>query len=839
MVLSSVFYRGAAITAIAVVALTLEPARAGAADAVDIPDPALASCIRDALELPADASLTSTELAALEALECDGSVSTLEGLQHANHLLALHIEPASQITDIAPLAALPQLEYLSLPGLGATDISAVASLSTLVWLDLYAGALTTLPSFAALPDLAVLDIGATDVEDLSPLADAHALEALYADETLVEDVSPLAQLASLTVVDLAYAWVEDLSPLAGHPSLAFLDVDGNAVRNASALGAMPALEEFSARDQFIDGAPVTRCVPFTPAQIVGPAGSVLSATASNAYRFGPQTMFLPYGQSVLRFDDGDAFSGQIDHVASSGPTACAWPASLSATVTVSGTSKVGQTLTASLTTANAPAGLTPSFTWEDAGTGQYLGWGTTYTPGVTHMGLRPRAVATIWLPGMVEKEIRGSASAAVLGALPASPTITFTNPAVVGTTPHVTVTGLSSVDTQPSFKTVWKIDGTTVATTDWDRTTTYQLPASARGKTLSVSVSVRAAGYETRTYTGPSTTVLGSLGTVRTTSDFTGTFAAGSTVSIKAPTYGVTPSASTYQWRRDGKAITGATGSSYRLTTADAGHKISVAITAKRSGYLSSTWVSHSRTAAKVFTTAPAPKVTGSPTVGSTLTASAGTWSPTPGSVTYRWYRDGTSISGATSRSYKATTADIGHKITVKATATRTGYSAMSKTSASVTVWRRLVAPTPTITGTAKAGSTLTVKRGTWGPGTVTTKVQWYVNGKAVSGSTASTYKVRPADAYKSITVKVVGTKSGYTSATRTSAVKKSVGIDYASCTDMRKHYPHGVAKSSSVRDMIGTRVGGPITTSTFVSASLYALNDESDRDKDGWACEP
>jgi len=49
------------------------------------------------------------------------------------------------------------------------------------------------------------------------------------------------------------------------------------------------------------------------------------------------------------------------------------------------------------------------------------------------------------------------------------------------------------------------------------------------------------------------------------------------------------PSASswTYQWMRDGKPIAGATSRTYTLTSADAGHSISVTVTAVRSGYTS------------------------------------------------------------------------------------------------------------------------------------------------------------------------------------------------------------------------------------------------------------
>lgn len=40
-----------------------------------------------------------------------------------------------------------------------------------------------------------------------------------------------------------------------------------------------------------------------------------------------------------------------------------------------------------------------------------------------------------------------------------------------------------------------------------------------------------------------------------------------------------------YRWLRDGKAVTNATGSSYTLGSADAGHRMSVTVVAKATGY--------------------------------------------------------------------------------------------------------------------------------------------------------------------------------------------------------------------------------------------------------------
>ena len=49
---------------------------------------------------------------------------------------------------------------------------------------------------------------------------------------------------------------------------------------------------------------------------------------------------------------------------------------------------------------------------------------------------------------------------------------------------------------------------------------------------------------------------------------------------------------------------------------------------------------------------------------------------------------------------------------------------------------------TPTVSGTAKVGSTLTAKAGTWAPAPVTLAYQWYRGSVRIAGATKSTYTV-------------------------------------------------------------------------------------------------
>jgi len=75
------------------------------------------------------------------------------------------------------------------------------------------------------------------------------------------------------------------------------------------------------------------------------------------------------------------------------------------------------------------------------------------------------------------------------------------------------------------------------------------------------------------------------------------------------------------------------------------------------------------------------PTISGTAEVGSTLTASAGTWTPGDAALSYQWRRSGSAIGGATGTSYVLTTSDIGSVITVRVTGAKAGFTSDAKTS--------------------------------------------------------------------------------------------------------------------------------------------------------------
>ncbi|MBO0596670.1 hypothetical protein I2485_04655 [Nesterenkonia sp. E16_7] len=175
------------------------------------------------------------------------------------------------------------------------------------------------------------------------------------------------------------------------------------------------------------------------------------------------------------------------------------------------------------------------------------------------------------------------------------------------------------------------------------------------------------------------TTSRAALKTLRApTPTISGAAAVGAKLTAKPGTW-TSGTARSYRWSADGKAISGATRSTFTPSTAQQGKRITVQVTGKRSGYATA-----SKTSAATLKVARSstPKITGSATTGKTLSASVGTWTSST-SFSYQWRANGTSIKGATSRTYKVANAHKGKRISVVVTGKKSGHTTLTRSSAS------------------------------------------------------------------------------------------------------------------------------------------------------------
>ncbi|HEY3544963.1 MAG TPA: hypothetical protein VGK17_02590 [Propionicimonas sp.] len=401
----------------------------------------------------------------------------------------------------------------------------------------------------------------------------------------------------------------------------------------------------------------------------------------------------------------------------------------------------------------------------------WASWGKTYTLNVG------------WTPGTVEREpndTTATATSLALGAtvsgssltaeysdldyyavdLPSASAgiLTFRFPSNLGSGDAYTVTTYD-----PSGN---RLDEFDLVGSDYN--TTRNVPLSA-GRNY-----IRIYGYDNYASWGKTYTLSLGYRWLATPAPFiSGTARVGSTLTANPGIWSPAPSAYSYQWYRSGQALAGATTRTRVLTAGDLGSTMTVAVRGSKAGYPAVSTVSGptGRVVAGTLS-AGAPTISGTPKVGATLTAVAGNWGPSPVTLTYRWYRGGKVVAGATRSTYGLVAADRGKKISVQVTGAKPGFLPITRSSQTTKkiATGTLITAVPTITGSKVVGATLTAAAGKWGPAPVALSYRWYRNGKAISRATKATYRLAKADKGKKITVKVTGSKPGYSKAVRASA---------------------------------------------------------------------
>ena len=169
------------------------------------------------------------------------------------------------------------------------------------------------------------------------------------------------------------------------------------------------------------------------------------------------------------------------------------------------------------------------------------------------------------------------------------------------------------------------------------------------------------------------------------------------------------------------------------------------------------------------------PRITGSPRVGQVLRSSRGTWTGTaPITYEFRWFRcDGRGasdasdcgrISNAADNTYVLRQADAGFRIRSQVVARNAEGqdTATSNPTSVITAARPVNTTEPSISGTARVGSTLQANRGEWaGEQPITYSFQWLRcndrgdNCSEISGANDTSYVVRDADTGRTIRVRV------------------------------------------------------------------------------------
>jgi len=353
------------------------------------------------------------------------------------------------------------------------------------------------------------------------------------------------------------------------------------------------------------------------------------------------------------------------------------PGLVGRTPIVTGTVRVNETLTA--VRGKWTVGAAFSYSWLRDGKTIASATASTYTLTTADLGKSIQVKVTGTKQGFAATSKTSVKTGKVgAGRLVVSGTTVSGTPRVGET---LTVTTGTGSPVTPTFSYQWYANGKPIAKAT---KSTYLLTGTSADKLISVGVTAAKTGYtsvvaviEHGGYVERGTLELGSYYN-------DGVPAVGKALKVirylpNAQTPGVTVE---YQWLRDGSPILGATKSTYKPTKADLGRGVSTRVLLSRTGYTPDYFETYPSEIYATQVKAGTVKITGTPKVGSTLTATA-TGQPSDTTVQMVWQKKkGSKVTSLTvSDTYTLQAADKGFTIFVEAHFSKIGYASSTAKS--------------------------------------------------------------------------------------------------------------------------------------------------------------
>ena len=184
------------------------------------------------------------ELESLMITECEPSkevLTAIAAMPKLRHLTLAHCG----LSDISPLVAAQNLEYLDLSYNSIGDVSPISTLPKLDTLYLSHNALTDLTVLNGLSNLRVLNVSYNSLTTVAPICANTTLTELHAGNNMIASLGALNNLTGLTTLDLGNNNLTDVSVLGNCPELTVVNVSNNKLTDITALSPLMKIQSFN------------------------------------------------------------------------------------------------------------------------------------------------------------------------------------------------------------------------------------------------------------------------------------------------------------------------------------------------------------------------------------------------------------------------------------------------------------------------------------------------------------------------------------------------------------------------------------------------------------------
>lgn len=233
----------------------------GVIEEVSFTDSRIEEAVRKTLNVDSTATILSSDLWTITALELPEGADSYEDLGMLTYLEKLTVIGGTA-SGCQPLSTLTHLSELTIRDcyVSNSDLSVIASLPALTKLTLSGCGLSGIDALSTADGLTYLDLSDNSIRDLSALSFTATLTSLDLSGNALTSLNAISSLAGLQSLDVSYNSLTSVGPAAGCTQLKELNISNNMITSVAGLDALTALENLDAsHNDLTDISPLGLC----------------------------------------------------------------------------------------------------------------------------------------------------------------------------------------------------------------------------------------------------------------------------------------------------------------------------------------------------------------------------------------------------------------------------------------------------------------------------------------------------------------------------------------------------------------------------------------------------
>ena len=254
----------------------------GVIEEVAFADSSVEAAIRELISADDGRILYTNDLWSIKEFTVPAGAEVYDDLQYLAFLTKLTVEngPNAELSCISTLESLTEIKITD-TAVSRELLEAIAALPNLEKLTLSNCGLSTVSPLSDAQKLKYLDINNNAISNLSPLSGLTKLKEVYLQNNAIGDISELSSLAILEKLDVSSNTLTSLSPISEITTLTWLKADANGIADLSNFDQLSSLSYLSlASNKLTSIVELAACTELTELNLSTNALTDISALAA-------------------------------------------------------------------------------------------------------------------------------------------------------------------------------------------------------------------------------------------------------------------------------------------------------------------------------------------------------------------------------------------------------------------------------------------------------------------------------------------------------------------------------------------------------------------------------